>query len=442
MKYIIFITICLFTFVDTCNAQFGKISESEISSYIDGDTGNKIIVLTDTLKNDRFLYQTDPMWTYDGKYLLFRSSSRGNDKMVEEITTNGEKRKWMPTQIYFIEIESGKIIQATEGRNLGSVYLANNSNRMFISRIENGKWNMYVMDLDKFFSDAKIGKAKKQSNYEKIIGTFPNDMGKPGGYAVDCNDDYAYITVEREGSEEEKKIMMENVFRPEGNQPLKIEPILSGVRKMNLLTGEVTKVIDTLFKIGHIQTSRFTPGEIVFCNETGGDAHQRMWFCTSDGSIFKPLYKETPLDWVTHETFASKNYVYFNVLGFQPRLRKQASGILRINLRTDDVELLGQVEMDKDRCAIEGQLVGRGFWHCNASSDDKWAVGDTFGGNVWLINNETGERHKLASDTKMKPDHAHPSFSPDNSKVLFQSGHFTNGKRLNLMMIDITQIQK
>ena len=23
-----------------------------------------------------------------------------------------------------------------------------------------------------------------------------------------------------------------------------------------------------------------------------------------------------------------------------------------------------------------------GFWHCNASRDNKWAAGDTFGGNV------------------------------------------------------------
>ena len=187
-----------------------------------------------------------------------------------------------------------------------------------------------------------------------------------------------------------------------------------------------------------IQASRFTPGEIVFCNETGGDAHQRMWYCTADGKVFKPLYKETALDWVTHETFATKDYVYFNILGFLPRLRKQANGIYRINLRTDDVEQIGQVEMEKDRCAIDGQLVGRGFWHCNASRDNRWAAGDTFGGNVWMMNVATGERHWLVSDTKMRPDHAHPSFSPDGTKVLFQSGHFTNGKRLNLMMVDIT----
>ena len=419
-------------------AQFGQCTPSERWTYTDAQTGNKITVLTDTLKNDRFLYQTDPMWTADGKYLLFRSSSRGDGTMVERTQPNGEKKKWKPTQIYFIEMATGKIIQATEGADLGNAFLANRSNKLFISRNENHQWKLYVMDLDRFFADVEHDKVGKPAKYEKLIGIFPAEMGRPGGYAVDCMDDYAYITVEREGTEEEKERMMKNAFLPETNQPIKIKPTLCGIRKMNLQTGEVTKVIDTEFKVGHIQASRFTPGEIVFCNETGGDAHQRMWYCTADGKVFKPLYKETALDWVTHETFATKDYVYFNILGFLPRLRKQANGIYRINLRTDDVEQIGQVEMEKDRCAIDGQLVGRGFWHCNASRDNRWAAGDTFGGNVWMMNVATGERHWLVSDTKMRPDHAHPSFSPDGTKVLFQSGHFTNGKRLNLMMVDIT----
>lgn len=433
-------------------AQFGNCTASEMRTYKDSLTGNTITILTDTTRNDRFLYQTDPMWTSDGKHLIFRSSSRGRarienrDKARIERRGNrkGDKRpneaKSRPanhTQYYFIEMSTGIIIQATESEVPTSVYLANKTNRMFISRREENDWNMYVMNLDKFFADAKAGQASEPSKYESFIGGFPTNMGRPGGFAVDCNDDFAYITVERDGTEEEKKRMMENAFLPESNQPVKITPSLCGIRKMNLTTGEVTKVVDTEFKTGHIQVSRFTPGEIVFCNETGGDAHQRMWFCTADGSVFRPLYKETPLDWVTHETFTTKDYVYFNILGFMPRLRKQANGIARINLRTDDVELIGQVEMEKDRKAIDGQLTGRGFWHCNASSDNRWVAGDTFGGSVWLINVESGEKHWLVSDTKMKPDHAHPSFSPDGTKVLFQSGHFTNGKRLNLMMIDI-----
>lgn len=440
MKKIFLAAFGLLALCNSAVAQFGNVSKSEMKSFVDPQTGYKITMLTDTMKNDRFLYQTDPMWTADGKYLLFRSSSRGGNSLEKEV--NGEKPKSRPVQIYFIEIATGKITQATESDNLGSVFLANKSNRMFMSRQENENWNMYVIDLDRFFTDAKKGKVDSKSSYEKFIGTFPKNMGKPGGYAIDCNDDYAYITVEREGTKEEEERMMKNAYIGESNQPIKIQPTLCGIRKMNLKTGEVTKVVDTEFKTGHIQASRFTPGEIVFCNETGGDAYQRMWFCTADGSVFKPLYNETKLDWVTHETFVTKDYVYFNILGFQPRLRKQLSGIVRINLRTDDVEPIGQVEMDKDRKAMEGQLIGRGFWHCNASRDNVWATGDTFGGNVWLIDIKTGKRHWIASDTKMKPDHSHPSFSPNGTKLLFQSGHFTSGKRLNLMMFDISTLDK
>ena len=144
-----------------------------------------------------------------------------------------------------------------------------------------------------------------------------------------------------------------------------------------------------------------------------------MWYCDAATNEYKPLYKETPLDWVTHETFGTEDYVYFNVLGWQDRLRKQASGIFRINLRTDDVEVIGQVEMDMDR---ESSLKGRGFWHCNSTRDNRFAAGDTFAGSIWVVDVETGYKFQIASDIKMAPDHGHPFFSPDGTKLCFQSG--------------------
>lgn len=99
-----FLAITLFlAFSKAALAQFGNCTASEMRTYVDSATGNTITMLTDTMKNDRFLYQTDPMWTADGKYLLFRSSSRGNDKEVESTLPNGEKRKWTPTQIYLLK---------------------------------------------------------------------------------------------------------------------------------------------------------------------------------------------------------------------------------------------------------------------------------------------------------------------------------------------------
>ncbi len=304
---------------------------------------------------------------------------------------------------------------------------------------------MYVLDLDSLFKDSKTGSVKAREHYETKIGSFPEKFGKPGGFAVDCNDKYAYITVNREETEADRKKAGTNKaaqFQPEESQPKKVAHRLSGIRKMDLETGEISFVLDADFRIGHIQTSLFTPGEIVYCHETGGDAPQRMWFCTGDGKINRPLYEETPLNWVTHETFATRDHVYFNILGWQERLRKQAHGIMRINIRTNDIDIIGQVETDQDRSATENGLKGRGFWHCNASRDGKWAAGDTFAGNVWLINTETGQKHLLVTNTRMQPDHAHPYFSPDGNRILFQSGYLSNGERLQIMLVNLPEYLK
>ena len=99
----------------------------------------------------------------------------------------------------------------------------------------------------------------------------------------------------------------------------------------------------------------------------------------------------------------------------------------------------GEAELGGDATT---QLTGRGFWHSNASRDNRWAAGDTFAGNVWLIDINTGHRYLMATDTRMRPDHAHPFFSPDGKYLYFQSGHFTNGQRLNLMRMETESVFK
>ena len=404
------------------NAQFGKWTPSESTAYTDGKTGVEFTVLTDTQKDDKFIYQTDPMWTPDGKYLLFRSSTRAAEGSG--------------LQFFMIEVSTGRIIQVTDG-SVGAVFLGNKSNTMFVGMREQNQLTMYSMDLNKLFADANKGKAKAFTKYLKKIGSIGSDTETPGGWCVNSDDNAAYITVTRKVSDEEIKAAEAKAFKPEANQPKKVGVSFSGIRKMDLKTGAVTKLIDVDFRVGHIQASRFNPNEVVFCYETGGDAYQRMWYLDAATCEYKPLYNETPLDWVTHETFGTQDYVYFNVLGWQERLRKQVNGIFRINLRTDDVDYIGQVEMDKDR---QSQLLGRGFWHCNSTRDNQWACGDTFAGSVWIINVGNGERFQIASDLKMNPDHAQPFFSPDGKKLCFQSGHFSDGTRLNLVMVDLTKI--
>lgn len=444
MKKTLFVVTLLLAAMASAHAQFGVWQASETQKVKDPGTGVELTVLTKTDLNDRFLYQTDPMWTPDCKYLLFRSSSRGEAE--ERTMPDGSTRRISPTGFYMIEVATGKIMQVTEG-NVGSAFLGNTANTLYINTREgNGpdaQWVMNMMDLDKLFADAKKqpNKARKMNDYIKKIGTFPNseEMGRPGGWCINSDDTYAYITVSRNvmPNEEELAIQEKVAQKPREDQPVKVGQGMSGLRKMNLKTGEVSFIRNVPFRVGHIQASRFRPNEILFCCETGGDAGQRMWYCDAATNEYKPLYKETPLDWVTHETFGTEDYVYFNVLGWQDRLRKQASGIFRINLRTDDVEVIGQVELDQDRTT---QLTGRGFWHCNSTRDNKWACGDTFGGSVWIVNVANGLRIQIASDLKMQPDHAQPFFSPDGTRLCFQSGHYSDAKRLNLILVDLTKI--
>lgn len=185
-------------------------------------------------------------------------------------------------------------------------------------------------------------------------------------------------------------------------------------------------MIDVDFRMGHVQTNPWVPGEIVYCHETTGDAPQRIWTVRADGTGNRPLYVETPDEWVTHETVSGPDEVMFNLMAHLPYLAEKPSGVAVINLRTDAMRVLGQGR-------------GQGFWHCNGSPDGRWAVADDFLGDITLIDRRSGEMTVLTTGHVMRPDHTHPIFSPDSRRVLIQSGRPSDGRVLDLMVITIPE---
>ena len=99
------------------------------------------------------------------------------------------------------------------------------------------------------------------------------------------------------------------------------------------------------FRLGHIQANPFVSGEILYCHETGGDAPQRMWIVNADGTGNRPLYKETPDEWVTHEVWFDKDHVVFNIMAHLPKLREKPTGIAIINVRDNQMRIVGQISM-------------------------------------------------------------------------------------------------
>ncbi|MDP0502017.1 MAG: hypothetical protein Q7P63_18135 [Verrucomicrobiota bacterium JB022] len=431
-------------------SNFGRIYPSEKRQMTDEQTGATLTVLTEGESSDSKPYQTHTTWTSDHEWIIFRSDRGGNGG-----------------QIFIVHEGTGEILQLTDNpvTNTGSINLSESDMILYYVRggrsrdAEEGQERpreLVELDLAKLIPDARAKKVKEPSAYERVVLTLPEDLRDSGGMALDPNGKTMYWGVGWE-TPEQKKAREEAAKNPPANAGNSRRDIDSsntdpnqareaarkrfeergrgpgGIRAIDLKTGKVTKVIDVDLRMGHVQTNPWKSGEIIYCHETTGDAPQRMWTVQADGSDNRPLYPETEDEWVTHETVASRDEVLFNIMGHLPYLRERPTGIAVVNLRTNDMKIIGQVEEDLPNGTLGG------FWHCNASPDGKWAVGDTFLGNVFLIDRETGERILLTTNHKMRPDHTHPIFSPDSKRVVIQSGLLSDGEKLDLISIPVPQ---
>jgi len=199
----------------------------------------------------------------------------------------------------------------------------------------------------------------------------------------------------------------------------------SGLRRMNLTTGEVTLICNVGFQIGHVQSNPWTPNQVVFCWETGGKAPQRTWFVHGDGTGLRPLFPEADFDWITHEAFIGPNEVAIAILGHRSiasatpdsdwgvaGTKQHPTGVGIVNITTREMEIVGQVPDNSP---------GRSDWHVAGSSDGRWAACDDFAYEVWVFDRHNAERTLLAGPQKTGADHIHPTFNGDNTKIEIES---------------------
>jgi oligogalacturonide lyase len=397
----------------------GRRFPSEMRKIVDAKTGVTITALTTSPASDDKIYQTHPQWTADGKYIVFRSNRAAEGR----------------TQAFAVNETTGEIIQLTDGPGIGtgSLNVARKSNKLYFFRgVQGESATLIELNLDALFADSLLGKTKDSASYERTIMTMPAGLRESGGFSLDADEKVAYVGVRlpppggiKVGPQAPQQAQRDGQVRQSGQRAPgePIPQVPSGIRSIDLRTGELKTVIDTPFTMGHVQANPWVSGEILYCQETGGDAPQRMWFVRADGTGNQKLYQETPDEWVTHEIWLDKDHVLFNVLGHQPKLRTKPHGILSISVRNQEVRLHGQVD-------------GRGYWHCAGTADGKWAVGDTFTGEFYVLNLLTGESKLLSTGHRPPGDqtHSHHTLSPDGSRVLFNSGMLGNRDVMTIMI--------
>ena len=425
--------------VNESPAQIGRRFPSERRIIPDPVTGVPLTFLTTTPAGDSKIYPTHPQWTADGQWLVFRSSR-------------------VPGQAMAVNETSGDIVQLTESGYAGTLCVGQKSMKLVFMRptgpggearaaaekapsapaggSERVRRSMQIVetDLARLFADSARGQMKAAAEYERVCGTLAPEAGATGDMALDANEDVAYFRISRELAAQNLPAgtALEKPFGPRG---MGAGP--GGVAKMDLRTGTMQVVAAVPFQVGHVQSNPATPGEIMFCWETGGKAPQRIWIVQADGSGLRPGYPEAAYDWVTHEKFVGKDEIAFAILGHRKPgvndawgasgTREHPTGLAIVNLRTKELHIAGQTRS------------GSGLWHVDASPDGRWAVGDDFSRSLHLIDRQTGEMMLLTTGHKPSAaDHPHPTFSPDGTRIEIQSAMLSeDGRSMNLCIVRV-----
>ncbi|HWB86870.1 MAG TPA: hypothetical protein VG675_22185 [Bryobacteraceae bacterium] len=410
-------------------AQMGRTWPSEKKIVPDPVTGLPLVFLTSTDRSYRQskIYQTHRQWTVDGKWLIFRG--------VRETGS----------QAFAVNEQTGQIVQVTENGFMGMLCAGNKTMKLYVmtrggrrGQGANGEPQQILeIDLAKLFADVAAGTVKPAAQYTRVCGTIPAALEADGNMGLDANDDFVYFKV---GGPETAQLSPGQKLLPAFGP--RFHQTTSGLRSMNLNTGEIKTIVNVGFLIGHVQTNPWAPGEIVFCWETGGKAPQRTWFIKADGTGLRPLYPEAPYEWITHEAVISKDEVVIAMLGHRQIAKatpdsdwgvagtmEHPTGVGIVNLRTREMRIVGQVPAWSH---------GRSDWHVAGSSDGRWAASDDFQYEVWLYDRHNGEINLLAGPQHAGADHIHPTFNADGTEIEIQSALISKDNRsLNICIVPL-----
>jgi len=422
----------------TVNAQIGTRFPSERKVVTDPITGTELIFLTSTPAGDSKIYPTHNQWTSDGEWVVFRSRRVRHEAMA-------------------VNEKSGEIIQVTEGGYQGALNVARKSMKLYFmkrSSDEKDPREIIEVNLARLFSDSKAGTLKSSSEYQRVCGIIPPELEANADMSLDADEEWIWFRV---GRDEAMKHLTEGTKLEDNFGPRNMGAGPGGIAGMNIQSGEIKHVVSVPFQVGHIQSNPWVPGQIIFCWETGGKSPQRTWIVNSDGTGLRPLYPESSYEWVTHEIVISPDEVAFSIMGHRkiPGTSENIPEGTDVHGSNPGQELewgpsgtrekptgLGIVNIKTREMIIEGQVpYGSGLWHVAGSSDGRFAAGDNFEREIYLIDRHSHEMILLSAGHKPTArDHPHPTFSPDGTKIEIQSAMLSeDGKSMNICIIPIPE---
>jgi len=277
-------------------------------------------------------------------------------------------------QYFAVSTATGAITQLTDDSGPGNACLSRTRNRMFYSS------GREIWDLD---IDAVLQQGSSASNRpcRRKVADLPADAELSGTLTVDSDGKIMYLGVQRDNT--------------------------WALLALDTERGAFRTIREVDFRVGHCQAHPTISGLIMYCWETGGDSEQRMWLVRADGSENGPFYRETYDEWVTHEVWWGADKALFTIWPKNEEMLRKPHGIAYVALGDRSLHILNQKK----------------YWHVGGDPAGQCAVGDTFDGQLFLVDARTGQARLLTQGHRPQGAtvHPHPSFSPDGSSVLFCS---------------------
>ncbi|TEW54670.1 oligogalacturonate lyase [Psychromonas sp. RZ22] len=366
----------------------GCIIPLTFSDFIDSDTGIKVTRLTPTNMTCHRNYFYQKCFTQDGKNLLFAGDFDGQ------------------RNYYLLDFDKQQATQLTEGTG-------DNTFGGFISSDE--KSFFYVKN------ELHLIKVDLSTLQESIIYSV-DDKWKGYGTWVANSDCTKLVGIE----------ILKSCWKPLSDWQkfhdfYHTKPTCRLI-KIDIKTGELEVVHQEDAWLGHPIYRPFNDTCIAFCHEGPHDlVDARMWLVNEDGTHVRKIKDHAPGESCTHEFWIPDGSAMAYVSYFKG---KQSRIIYKLNPETLENEAL----MEMPACS-----------HLMSNFDGSLMVGDGSGTPVdvvdgtgysidndpflYILNTKNKSYKKLAKhssswkvlDGDRQITHPHPSFTPDDSAVLFTS---------------------
>lgn len=355
----------------------GSVHPSELREFKDSQTDSHIYQITSDETINHNLYFLTPSFTPDQKHLIFTSYRSGK------------------ANFYKVEYPNGDIVQLTNGEEVHGY---------------SGVISKEGREL--FYTEGDLIKAINIESFEeRILAVFPE--GSLGECSVSADEKYIVTAMKLDG----KSHITVTATDGSGGEIIYTSPDQT--------------IIHPQFHPKHVELIAYS-----------GDPAPRMWTIKRDGTENRMLYEHKNSEFLVHETF----------LGSQDDLivTHWPYSLRRISLDTLRMETISDfnawhIASNRDGTKVLCDTVhpdiglrlvdvasGKHEPICypeSSSSGSQWKKDRYAVAEDWAAAQQEGDREKSLSWMEMKVDtvygpqwtHPHPSFSPDESAVVYTS---------------------